>query len=203
MSDSIYGRNCRSTKRNPNELKINFKEMKKMILAILILVVAFLAFGFYKASGLQTIVIETSVTIKSPKQEVFDLVKYLKNFPSWSPFLVQDPSQKYEIKGTDGTVGARYYWNGNKGKDVGFQEITKIEEGTLISKMCDIQKPFVAKPTFEYRFTETSEGVVVKEVFMLESGMVDAFFLWIFGAKAEMEKTNKQGLDLLKSAAEG
>jgi hypothetical protein len=36
----------------------------------------------------------------------------------------------------------------------------------------------------------------------LESALVDAFFLWLFGAKAEMEKTNQQGLDLLKKAVE-
>jgi hypothetical protein len=37
------------------------------------------------------------------------MVKYLSNFPKWSPFLVQDPAQKYEVKGTDGTVGAQYH----------------------------------------------------------------------------------------------
>jgi hypothetical protein len=67
---------------------------------------------------------------------------------------------------------------------------------------CDIQKPFVAKPTFDYYFTETANGIEVKQDFKLESGLVDAFFMWLFGAKSEMEKTNQQGLDLLKKAVE-
>jgi hypothetical protein len=175
----------------------------KMILYIIaIALVAFIGFGLYKASGLQNIQIVTTTTIKGTNKEVFDMVKYLNNFPKWSPFLVQDPSQKYEVKGVDGTVGAQYHWNGNKGKDLGFQELVKIDELKFIGKRCDIQKPFVAKPTFDYSFEETSNGITVKEDFKLQSGLVDAFFLWLFGAKKEMEKTNTQGLDLLKKAVE-
>jgi hypothetical protein len=176
--------------------------MKKMITYIIIALVALVGFGLYKASGLQSIEIVTATTIKGDKQTVFNMVKNLREFPKWSPFLVQDPSQKYEIKGTDGAVGSQYHWVGNGGKDVGFQEITKIEEGTFIGKKCDIQKPFVAKPTFEYNFSESPNGVNVKETFKLQSGLVDALFLWIFGAKNEMIKTNQQGLDLLKKAVE-
>jgi len=175
--------------------------MKKIFLVIGVALVAFIVFGLYKASGLKSIQIITTVTIKGSKKEVFDMVKYLNNFPKWSPFLAQDPTQKYEVKGADGTVGAQYHWDGNKGKDLGYQEIVKIDELNFISKKCDIQKPFEAKPTFDYYFTETANGIVVKEEFNLESGLIDAFFLWLFGAKAEMEKTNQQGLDLLNKVA--
>lgn len=174
-----------------------------MIFAIIgIALASFIGFGLYKASGLKSIQIVKTVTIKGSKQEVFDMVKYLNNFPKWSPFLAQDPTQKYEVKGTDGTVGAQYYWDGNKGKDLGHQEIVKIDELNFVGMKCDIQKPFVAKPTFDYYFTETSNGIEVKQDFKLESGLVDAFFMWLFGAKSEMEKTNQQGLDLLKNAVE-
>jgi uncharacterized membrane protein len=167
-----------------------------------IALVALIAFALYQGSSLQKILIEKTITINAPKEKVFDLVKYLKNFPKWSPFLVQDPSQKYEVKGIDGAVGAQYYWEGNKGKDLGYQEIVKINDQTFIGKKCDIQKPFVAQPTFEYYFSNNGNTVEVKEVFQLQSGLINAVFLWIFGAKAAMEKTNQQGLDLLKKAAE-
>ena len=174
-----------------------------MILAIIgIALAAFIGFGLYKASDLKNIQIVKTVTINGTKQEVFDMVKYLNNFPKWSPFLAQDPTQKYEVKGIDGTVGAQYHWDGNKGKDLGYQEIVKVDELQVVGMKCDIQKPFVAKPTFDYYFTETSNGIEVKQDFKLESGLFDAFFMWIFGAKAEMEKTNQQGLDLLKKAVE-
>ncbi len=176
---------------------------KKMILTtVAIALVAFIGFGLYKASGLQNIQIVKSVTIKGSKTEVFDMVRYLKNFPKWSPFLAQDPKQKYEVKGTDGSVGAQYHWNGNEGKDLGYQEIVKIDTFTFVGMKCDIQKPFVAKPTFDYSFKETSNGIEVTQDFKVQSGLIDALFMWLFGAKAEMEKMNMQGLDLLKAAVE-
>lgn len=176
--------------------------MKKILLIIGIAIAAFLVFGFIKSSSLKSLKIVNSVTIRGSKREVFDMVRYLKNFPKWSPFLVQDPTQKYEIKGTDGAPGVQYHWVGNKGEDVGYQEIVKVDTMGFISKKCDIQKPFVAKPTFDYSFNNTAAGVEVKEEFNLESGTVEAFFLWLFGAKADMEKTNQQGLNLLKAAVE-
>ena len=176
---------------------------KKMILSIVILaIIAFVSFGLFKANGLKIIQIEKKVRIQSSKQKVFDLVKYMGNFPKWSPFLAEDPSQTYQVKGADGTVGAQYHWLGNKGKDVGFQEIKKINEGSFIGLQCDIQKPFVATPSFDYYFSETAEGIEVKQVFKVESSLGNAFFMWLFGARAGMEKMNQKGLDLLKIAAE-
>ncbi len=177
--------------------------MKKMILSIIgLALVAFIGFGLFKASGLKSIQIIKSVTIKGKKEDVFNMVRYLNNFPKWSPFLAQDPTQKYEVKGIDGTVGAQYHWNGNNGKDLGYQEIVKIDTFSFIGTRCDIQKPFVATPTFDYSFKETSAGIVVTQDFKVKSGLMDAFFMWLFGAKDGMEKTNVQGLDLLKKAIE-
>jgi hypothetical protein len=176
---------------------------KKMIFVIIgIALAAFVGFGLVKANELKSIQIVKTITIKGSKESVFDMVRYLNNFPKWSPFLAQDPSQKYEVRGNDGMVGAQYHWDGNKGKDIGYQEIVQIEEYRLVKMKCDIQKPFVATPTFDYYFTETPEGIEVKQDFRLESGLPDTFFMWLFGAKAEMEKTNQQGLELLKKAVE-
>jgi hypothetical protein len=175
----------------------------KMILTVIgIALVAFIGFGLYKASGLQSIQIVKSVTVNGSKTEVYDMVRYLKNFPKWSPFLAEDPSQKYEVKGTDGTMGAQYHWDGNGGKDLGYQEIVKIDSLNFVGMQCDIQKPFVAKPTFDYTFTESPNGITVTQDFKVESGLVDAFFMWLFNAKEGMEKTNQKGLDLLKKAVE-
>jgi hypothetical protein len=174
--------------------------MYTIVTILAVALISFIGFGLYKASGLTQIEIEKTIVVKASKQEVFDMVKYLNNFPKWSPFLVQDPTQKYEVKGTDGTVGAQYHWEGNGGKDLGFQEIVSIKELDYIGKKCDIQKPFVAKPTFDYYYSETPDGIEVKEIFKLESKLIDAFFLWLFGAKNQMEKTNQQGLDLLNKA---
>jgi uncharacterized protein YndB with AHSA1/START domain len=174
----------------------------KILLVIALLLLAALAFALVRASAYKNIRIQKTVTIRGSREKVFDQVRFLKNFPNWSPFLAQDPAQKYEVTGNDGLPGARFHWNGNGGKDLGFQEIVKVEPYSAVSMRCDIQKPFVAHPTFEYSFTPTPEGVVVTQTFELRSGLIDAFFMMLFGAKAQMEKTNEQGMGLLKKAVE-
>lgn len=176
--------------------------MKKVFLTIAIVLVAFIGFGLYQASKIQNLQIIKSVTIKGSQKEVFDMVRYLNNFPKWSPFLAADPTQKYEVKGIDGTVGASYHWVGNGGEDVGHQTIMQIDTLSFIGMKCDIQKPFAAQPTFDYSFKQTPNGIEVSQDFQLQSGLVDAFFMWAFGAVKEMENTNQQGLDLMKKAIE-
>ena len=177
--------------------------MKKMILLTIgIGLLGFIAVGVYNAKQLQHIHIQKSVAIKGNAQAVFDNVLYLRNFPKWSPFYEADPTQKTEVKGPDGQVGAQFHWNGNEGKDLGYQEIKEVRALEYIKMGCDIQKPFQAQPTFEYSFKRSGEAVLVTQDFKLQSGLVDAFFMWLFGAKSNMDKLNGRGMELLKIASE-
>lgn len=173
-----------------------------MIISIVAVVVLFLAIGFYNASKLQHIHIQKSVSINADINQVYDQVAYLKNFPNWSPFMEADPTQQVEVKGTDGKVGAQYHWLGNKGKDLGYQEIKQMKPNEYVKMECDIQKPFKANPTFEYSFEQDGGAVKVTQDFKLKSGLIDSFFMWLFGAKKDMAKMNARGMELLKQACE-
>ncbi|TMM57580.1 hypothetical protein FEE95_12250 [Maribacter algarum] len=162
----------------------------------------FLGIGFYNANKLQHIHIQKTVNIQSDIETTFDNVVFLKNFTKWSPFYEADPNQKTTIKGNDGQVGAQFHWDGNKGKDLGFQEITEIKPLEYIKMECDIQKPFKANPTFEYSFSKKGNLIKVTQDFNLKSGLVDSFFMWLFGAKKDMEKMNARGMERLKSVSE-
>lgn len=177
--------------------------MKKMILSIIaIVVILFLGVGFYNAGKLQHIHIQKSVTINADAKSTFDNVRYLNNFTKWSPFYEADPEQKTKVTGTDGSVGAQFHWDGNKGKDLGMQEIKEIKPMEYIKMECDIQKPFKANPTFEYSFSNNGSTTTVTQDFNVKSGKVDAFFMWLFGAKKDMSKMNARGMELLKIACE-
>jgi uncharacterized protein YndB with AHSA1/START domain len=171
-------------------------------ITLILAIVAVIAFLLYRATAYQVITIEKKVSIQASKEKVFDMVRYLANFPQWSPFLAVDPEQKYHVTGTDGEPGAKYHWDGNKGKDLGYQEIVSVQPHSRISMRCDIQKPFVAHPTFDYGFQEVGSAIEVTQTFEVKSGLVDAFFMMVFGAKKEMEGMNQKGLDLLKAASE-
>ncbi len=158
--------------------------------------------GIKKSKKMRQLQITKEITIAAPLSDVYNMVQYLENFPKWSPFLEADPDQEYHVEGNDGTLGAQYHWTGNNGKDLGYQEIVKLDEGRFVGMQCDIQKPFKATPTFDYTFEETDHGVRVTQEFSLESKPVDAFFMWLFGAKKDIEKMNERGLTLLKIASE-
>jgi hypothetical protein len=176
--------------------------MKKLILLVVLTTLGFVGFGILQAKKLQKLSITKSVVISAPQNRVFDMIRYLNNFPKWSPFLAADPSQKIKITGVDGTIGARYYWVGNGGDDVGYQEIMQIDTLGFVGMKCFIDKPFKAQPTFDYKLQRTRSGVEVTQEFYLESSLADAFFLWLFGAVKEMENTNQKGLILLKKSLE-
>lgn len=53
-----------------------------------------------------------------------------------------DPSMKKKFNGTDGTVGFKYEWNGNKKAGEGEQEITNLVEGKKLETEIRFVRPF-------------------------------------------------------------
>ncbi|HET8963439.1 MAG TPA: SRPBCC family protein [Chitinophagales bacterium] len=95
--------------------------------------------------------IEKSVIINTPKSEVFNFVKLIKNQNQFSVWNMKDPNQKTTEQGTDGTVGYIYTWD-SKDKNVGAgaQEIIAIEEGEKIEYELRFERPM--KNTAQSKF---------------------------------------------------
>ena len=88
--------------------------------------------------------ISSEITIHAPLQKVFDYLKQLKNWDNFNERAVADPSKKNEFKGTDGTVGFIYAWNGNRKVGEGEKEIMAIVEGKKIETEIRFVRPFTA-----------------------------------------------------------
>ena len=86
--------------------------------------------------------IEREITISKPAAEVFDYVKFIKNQDSYNKWTMMDPNMKKDFRGTDGTVGFVYAWDGNDKAGKGEQEITKIDEGSELDLEIRFIKPF-------------------------------------------------------------
>ncbi len=140
--------------------------------------------------------------VKASKQAVFDQLRFMKNFPNWSPFIKQDPEQQFSISGTDGTVGATYSWVGVKEKSKGAQKIVSISGLDKIVIACTITEPFQSNPTFAYTLTEKNEGVEIVQQFDTDMPIPANVIGMLMGLKTEITNTNKQGLALLKKAVE-
>ena len=86
--------------------------------------------------------VEREVTINKPKEEVFNYVKHLKNQDNYSKWVRMDPNMKKDFRGTDGTVGFVYAWDGNKDAGKGEQEIKNITDGERVDVEVRFEKPF-------------------------------------------------------------
>ena len=102
--------------------------------------------------------IQCSIIINKPKQEVFNYVKSLMNQEKFSKWVMTDPNMRKNFKGTDGTVGFCYAWDGNKKAGKGEQEIIALKEGEYVDIEVRFEKPFKAVGKTPFALESVSEN---------------------------------------------
>lgn len=153
-------------------------------------------------SAQKKITIKTVRLINASKELVYDQIRFLNNFPNWSPFKVKDPQQQHHITGEDGQEGAAFHWKGVNEKSEGKQTIARLVPNQKVLMQCDITVPFKARPTFDYTIEEKGNEVEVTQVFITELTFPANILAPLFGLKKEMTETNALGMDLLKKVSE-
>ncbi len=86
--------------------------------------------------------VHCEIIINASQQKVFGYLKQLKNQDNFNKWVMADPGMKREFKGTDGTAGFIYAWNGNAKAGEGEQEIKAITEGKSIETEIRFVRPF-------------------------------------------------------------
>lgn len=148
------------------------------------------------------ILVKNTTFIKASAQEVYDQLRFMKNFPKWSPFKAQDPEQKFVISGEDGTLGATFSWEGVKEKSKGSQKVVALKENEKIVIQCNITEPFQSNPTFTYHLVEKNVGVELTQNFEAEMPFPVNVIGLLMGLESKIATTNQQGLALLKKVSE-
>ena len=111
-----------------------------IILSILAgIIILLLIIAVFTKKGYNT---HREIIIQAPQQKVFEYLKQIKNQDNFNMWIMVDPQMKKEFKGTDGTVGFIYAWNGNKKAGEGEQEIKAITEGKSIETEIRFVRPF-------------------------------------------------------------
>ena len=103
------------------------------------IIVLLLIVALFMKKGYNT---HREITIHAPLQKVFDYLKQIRNQDNFNKWIMVDPDMKRVFKGTDGTVGFIYAWNGNKEAGEGEQEIKAITEGKNIEMEIRFVRPF-------------------------------------------------------------
>ncbi|MBC7451652.1 MAG: SRPBCC family protein [Cytophagales bacterium] len=112
-----------------------------MIITILLILVGIVALLLIVAAFVKKdYVIEREIVIHKPKEEVFQYLKFLKNQDNYNKWVMADPNMKKAFRGTDGTVGFAYAWNGKEAGE-GEQEISNIVEGERVDFELRFKRP--------------------------------------------------------------
>jgi len=100
-----------------------------IIIACLLAVILIIA-----ALGNKQMNIERSVVINKPTDEVFSMIRLLRNHDKFNMWMMMDPDMKKEFRGTDGEVGFVYAWDSAIQRNVGAgeQKIISIEANKSI-----------------------------------------------------------------------
>jgi hypothetical protein len=113
-----------------------------IVLAVIgVLVLLLLVIGLFSRKGYS---ISRTITISRPVNEVFNYIKHLKNQDHFNKWVMMDPAMNKDFKGTDGTEGFIYGWDGNKKAGAGEQEIMKIRDQRRIDMQVRFRRPFEA-----------------------------------------------------------
>lgn len=148
--------------------------------------------------------VERSIVINKPVAEVFDYVKHIKNQDKYSKWVMTDPNMQRSFRGTDGTVGFVYGWNGNKQAGEGEQEIIRIDEGKRIDTEVRFIRPFAAVGQIPLIVEEQSPNQTkVRWGMKSEMKYPMNIMLVLFGLENALGKDLDISLNNLKNILEG
>lgn len=177
--------------------------MNILIIIVLVLVgivALFFIIGLFAKKGY---VIERTITINKPKQEVFDYVKLLKNQDNYSKWVMKDPDMKKDFRGTDGTEGFVYGWNStDKNAGEGEMEIKKITESSRIDSEIRFVRPM--RTVSQAIMKTESAGAETKVTWSFISNMKYPFnaMMVIIPLEKMLAKDMDESLTLLKTELE-
>ncbi|WP_339611676.1 SRPBCC family protein [uncultured Planktosalinus sp.] len=144
-----------------------------------------------------------TIRVNRPLSEVFQYIKYLKNQDDWSPWDKKDPDMKKTYTGTDGTVGFKSHWEGNKQVGEGEQEITNIIENEKMESQLRFLKPWKSQSDAYIKIEKVDETTtVVTWGFSGENKPPANIFMLFFNMDKTIGKDFEEGLENLKNQLE-
>jgi effector-binding domain-containing protein len=134
------------------------KFLRALLIIIVILVVVIALLTMVAPTKMS---VKRSAVINAPRDVVFKNVSTFENLHKWGPWDRKDPAMKTSIEGTDGTVDAKWKWDGNKEVGQGEQTLTKIEPGKEVDMDLHFIKPFEGHAESILLLADTTGGTNV------------------------------------------
>jgi len=132
--------------------------LKKILLAVLVLVAAFFAFV---ATRPDTFHIERTAVVHAPSDVVYARVDDFRRWRDWSPWERLDPAMQRTFAGADKGKGAVYTWKGNDKVGSGRMTITDTEPAKEVEIRLDFLEPFASTSQAALKLAPANEGTTV------------------------------------------
>jgi hypothetical protein len=132
--------------------------IKKIAIAIVVLIVAVLA---YAATKPDTFTIQRTATIDAPPERIFPFINDLHSFGSWSPYEKRDPAMKRTYSGPPFGKGAIYAWDGNSDVGQGSMEIVDSTPSSEVRMKLDFIRPFEGHNTVVFTLVPQGQSTNV------------------------------------------
>lgn len=170
-----------------------------MLLGVLVLVAAFLAYVAAKPSEFR---IERSARISASADAVFARVNDLREFNSWNPFAAADPGANIVYPGKTRGAGASYEWDSQGKSGKGRMTLVEAQAPRQVVMRLEFLRPFVATNTAV--FSIANEGPVTNITWAMTgcNGFVHKLFGTIFSMDKMVGGEFAKGLASLKKLVE-
>ena len=171
-----------------------------VVLLFVALVAAFIA---YVASRPAAFRIERSQRIRANADAVFARVNDLREFNTWNPFAVADPSTRIVYSGPSRGTGAAYEWDSTGRGGKGRMTVVESQTARKVVMRLEFLKPFTATNTAE--FSLVSEGPVTNITWAMTGscGFVHKLCGLVFNSDKMVGGEFAKGLASLKDLVEG
>ncbi|MCB0474751.1 MAG: SRPBCC family protein [Flavobacteriaceae bacterium] len=158
------------------------KKFKYILLLLLFLVVAA---SIYIATLENTYDVKRSIKIKAPVSVVYKQVNDFKNWPSWSPWLQQDPETALSYGDRTSGDGATYSWKSGIIGEGKMETITAIPDDSISQKM-ELMKPWNSKSDVYWVFRPVNDSTEVTWGMKGSMGFLDRAFIALRGGMDKM-----------------
>lgn len=144
--------------------------------------------------------VRRSISINKPQAEILEFLANYKNWPAWSPWLIQEPNCPLSYTDSQGQIGDGYEWNGDL-VGAGSMALTDKNPNGLSMKL-SFKRPFKSEADvfFGVHSLEGEEGC---EVSWVMHGNLPWYLFFLKGMfKNWIAMDYDRGLKMLKSQLE-
>ncbi|MEL0457214.1 SRPBCC family protein [Flavobacteriaceae bacterium SZ-1-7] len=159
--------------------------MKTLKYILFLLLIVIIGFSIYVAVQPNEFNFSRSKVIQAPASVVFSKVNDFKNWPSFSPWMEQEPNATLTYGEKTAGVDGTYAWSGEVLGE-GSMKTLDVKENELIAQHINFIKPFESESDINWMFEPTDEGTRVTWQMKGKQDFMTKMFTTFAGSIEEM-----------------